>query len=124
MWRLLPFSSDDEDALDVEDAFGEHDVEYWIRSGNRLVPATPEQATALREWEALRRLERWRRAEAERIRASERQLRRAARLAAWIVALRWLAGAIRRPIAHAQVDGGAASSGGLPDTSQQRATGT
>lgn len=56
-----PFSSDAGDELNVEDAFGEHDIEYWVPKDGRLVPATPEEVAELREREALRRLNRWRR---------------------------------------------------------------
>lgn len=56
-----PSAFDDGDELDVEDAFGEHDIEYWVRSGGRLVPATPEQVAELRESAARRRLDRWQR---------------------------------------------------------------
>lgn len=37
--------------LDVEDAFGEHDIEYWVPRGNRLVPATEEDIAHIQEWE-------------------------------------------------------------------------
>jgi hypothetical protein len=37
---------------------GEHDIEYWIWSGSRLVPAPPEVAERLREQEARERAER------------------------------------------------------------------
>lgn len=46
--------------IDVEDAFGQHDVIYWVREGNRLVPATPTQIAAIQEHEALLRLAVWR----------------------------------------------------------------
>lgn len=50
-------STDDvEGELDVEDAFGEHDISYWVREGNRLVPATPAQIAAIEEHEKLLRL--------------------------------------------------------------------
>jgi hypothetical protein len=50
----------EDDEPDVEDAFGEHDIEYWVWSGKKLVPASPEQAALLREHEALLRLAQWR----------------------------------------------------------------
>jgi hypothetical protein len=53
MSTLPPPPSGDKRELDVEDAFGEHDIEYWVWSGNRLVPATPEQTALIREREAL-----------------------------------------------------------------------
>jgi hypothetical protein len=31
---------------------GEHDIEYWIWTGNRLVPASPEAAERIRQQEA------------------------------------------------------------------------
>lgn len=49
-----------EDETDVEGAFGEHDIVYWVREGNRLVPATPAQIAAIQEQEALPRLAMWR----------------------------------------------------------------
>jgi len=60
-----------EDAeLDVEDAFGEHDIEYWVRRGNRLVPATAEDVAHIQEYQreliAGARLERWQREETRR----------------------------------------------------------
>jgi hypothetical protein len=32
---------------------GDHNIEYWIWTGSRLVPASPEQAERLRRQEAL-----------------------------------------------------------------------
>lgn len=49
-----------EGEVDVEEAFGEHDIAYWVRDGNRLVPATPAQIAAIQEHEALLRLALWR----------------------------------------------------------------
>lgn len=46
--------------VDVEDAFGEHDIIYWIREGNRLVPANPTQIAAIQEHETRLRLAVWR----------------------------------------------------------------
>lgn len=45
---------DGEDAVDVEDAFGAHDIEYWVRRGDRLVPATEEDIARIRAWESQR----------------------------------------------------------------------
>ncbi|MGH2517660.1 MAG: hypothetical protein ACRDHP_18580 [Ktedonobacterales bacterium] len=59
MNTLPPPPSGNEWELDVEDAFGAHDTEYWVWSGNRLVPATPDQVTIIREREALLRLSAW-----------------------------------------------------------------
>jgi hypothetical protein len=59
MSTLPPPPSGDKWELDVEDAFGEHDIEYWVWSGNRLVPATPEQTALIREREALSCLRAW-----------------------------------------------------------------
>lgn len=43
----------DDGELDVEDAFGDgdHDIEYWVRHGNRLVPATDDEVAQIHEWE-------------------------------------------------------------------------
>lgn len=41
----------DADELDVEDAFGAHDIEYWVRKGYRLVPATKEEIAHIQECE-------------------------------------------------------------------------
>lgn len=46
--------------VDVEDAFGEHDIIYWVPEGNRLVPANPTQIAAIQEHEAHLRLAVWR----------------------------------------------------------------
>ncbi len=46
--------------VDVEDAFGEHDIIYWVREGNHLVPANPTQIAAIHEYEARLRLAVWR----------------------------------------------------------------
>ncbi len=54
-------------ALDVEEAFGEHDIEYWVPKRNRLVPATDEEIAQIQEWErervAMRHLARLKEAE-------------------------------------------------------------
>jgi hypothetical protein len=57
---------------DVGDAFGEHNIEYWIYDGTRLVPASPAQAEQLRDLDARRRLELW-----------QAQERRRERMRAW-----------------------------------------
>ena len=53
----------DDAKLDVEDAFGDHDIEYWVRRGNKLVPATEDEVAQIHEWEressALARLPLW-----------------------------------------------------------------
>lgn len=36
---------------DVVDAFGEHDIEYWVWNGIRLVPATAAQIACIQEAE-------------------------------------------------------------------------
>lgn len=59
MNNLPPPPSGNEGELDVEDAFGDHDIEYWVWSGNRLVPASPDQIALIREREALLRLQVW-----------------------------------------------------------------
>jgi hypothetical protein len=79
------------DDLDVEECFGEHDVEYWVRKGNRLVPATEAEVERIRAWErdrmTLARLER--RKEEERRRRSVIYRLRA-------VVRRWIPNASRR----------------------------
>jgi hypothetical protein len=54
--------------LDVEDAFGDHNIEYWVRRGNKLVPATDAEIAQIHEWEreasARARLALWKRSEA------------------------------------------------------------
>lgn len=61
--------------LDVEDAFADHNIEYWIWHNNRLVPASPDRAARLREIDALHRLDSWKLLEQE----TQRRARRAAR---------------------------------------------
>lgn|SRR5690242_11769572 len=58
-------SGDTEDEADImaaadeaDDAFrADLNVEYWVRCGNRYVPATAAQAAEIRAWEARRREE-------------------------------------------------------------------
>jgi hypothetical protein len=57
MQRIPPVWGDNQEP-DVEDAFGDHDIDYWVWRGNKLVPATDEQVALLREREALARLAR------------------------------------------------------------------
>jgi hypothetical protein len=78
---LPPFWGDD-DEPDVEDAFGAQDIEYWVWRGHTLVPATPEQAAALREREALARLARWQQVQA---RERSRGERHGPAAIAWVV---------------------------------------
>jgi len=58
------------DVVDLEDAFGEHRIEYWVRKGNALVPATEHEIAAIRSWErehaAALRLERLKQVEYRR----------------------------------------------------------
>jgi hypothetical protein len=56
-WDRYVCDSGTGEDLDVEDAFGEHNIEYWVRKGNRLVPATPEESAQIQEWERERRAE-------------------------------------------------------------------
>lgn len=60
-----PWGAELDAELDVEDAFGAHDIEYWVRRENRLVPATAEDIERIRAWEsqrvALLLVERWER---------------------------------------------------------------
>lgn len=74
--------------LDVEDAFSEHDIEYWVPRDGRLVPATPEQVMIIREHEALLRLPYWQqRDEAHRQKSpAARRIRAAKNAAAGILA--------------------------------------
>jgi CheY-like chemotaxis protein len=55
----------DDSELDVEDMFGDHDIEYWVRKGHKLVPATNDEIAQIHEWEresvALARLALWQR---------------------------------------------------------------
>lgn len=75
-WRILASADDDHDTgdYDVGGAFGEHDIEYWVYDGKRLVPASPDEAERLRELEAWPRLTRWQ--EQQRSRARLLALRR------------------------------------------------
>lgn len=84
MNTLPPPPSSDEWELDVEDAFGEHDIEYWVWSGNRLVPAMPEQIAIIHEREALSRLRAWTASENQRTRERVRR----ARFGRWAARLR------------------------------------
>lgn len=77
------------DDLDVADAFGEHDIEYWVRHGNRLVPASADEIAHIQEFErelaAYLRLESWQRDERRAQRWPIRFLRRTlARREAWV----------------------------------------
>ena len=58
----------DDAELDVEDVFGDYNIEYWVRKGNKLVPASEDEVAQIHEWEreasARARLARWKRAEA------------------------------------------------------------
>ena len=72
MNTLPPPPSGDEGELDVEDAFGEHDIAYWVWSGTRLVPATPDQIATIREREARERLRVWSDANTHRERSRSR----------------------------------------------------
>ncbi|HEX8032929.1 MAG TPA: hypothetical protein VF510_03740, partial [Ktedonobacterales bacterium] len=54
------YTAQTEGEVDVEDAFSEHDIAYWVRDGDRLVPATPTQIAAIQEHETQLRLAAWR----------------------------------------------------------------
>src|SRR5690349_7787323 len=74
-WKDLPDDLHDADESDeMDDAArqqgsfpdpwdGDHDIEYWVWSGDQLVPATPSQQAEIQETEriasARRRLARW-----------------------------------------------------------------
>jgi hypothetical protein len=72
---LPPPPSGREWELDVEDAFSEHDIEYWVWRGNRLVPATTAQIVIIHEIEAARRLQAWAAREAQLAQARRRRER-------------------------------------------------
>lgn len=70
-------ANDDMGAYDVGDAFGEHDIEYWIYNGTRLVPASPDETERLREYDAWPRLALWQARERHQMRwAPWREYRR------------------------------------------------
>lgn len=71
--RKLEREGSEEDAYDVGDAFGEHNIEYWIYDGKRLVPASPDEQERLREWEQRSRLEQWKAGERRGGRAQTRR---------------------------------------------------
>jgi hypothetical protein len=78
------------DDLEVEECFGEHDVEYWVRRGNRLVPATADEVARIHAWER----ERMTLVRLERLKDEERRQRTILfRLRA--VVRRWMARADR-----------------------------
>ena len=43
MRELPPMPDCDPSDFEVDEAFGDHNIEYWVWSGKRLVPATAEQ---------------------------------------------------------------------------------
>ncbi len=100
----LSFFSDGDieldDEFDVEDAFGEHGIEYWVCASNRFVPATAEQIAAIREYEALDRLGRWKRLEARRNQGTARAKRHVRRLARRVARFSWLAALVRHMFAR------------------------
>lgn len=67
------FPDCDPNELSLDDAFGTHDIEYWVWSGTQLVPASPEQVALLREYEAMWRLEYWQRSEQRMSARAERE---------------------------------------------------
>lgn len=58
---------------DIEDAFAEHDIEYWVWDGNRLIPAPPSKLALIRKSEALRRLDRWKASEEHKAQGTQRK---------------------------------------------------
>lgn len=98
MAYFLPPAPDGAEEPDVEDAFGEHDIEYWVWSGSRLVPATTEQVAAIREHEALCRLPSWASRQQERDHTAPGGMR-FAWAHAWLrtVVTRFLPGRASRP---------------------------
>lgn len=79
-----------DDDLDVEDCFGAHDVEYWVRRGNRLVPATANEVARIHAWER----ERTTLARLERLKNGERR-RRTVMFRLRAVVRRWMPRAYR-----------------------------
>jgi hypothetical protein len=49
--KLPPPPDCDPSELELDDAFGEHSIEYWVWSGKRLVPATAEHIATIHEME-------------------------------------------------------------------------
>lgn len=98
------------EAYDVGEAFGEHNIEYWVYDGRRLIPASPDEQERLREWAQRSRLEMWKAEERRRERAQAwRQ--------PWITATQRLAAFA--PWLHAgQRKGMATPAGELPPTSK------
>jgi hypothetical protein len=47
MQKLPPMPKCDPSELELNDAYGDHNIEYWVWSGKRLVPATPEQVVVI-----------------------------------------------------------------------------
>lgn len=90
------------------DPYGEHEIEYWVPDGDRLIPATLEDIMRIHEFErartARRRLETWKRQDQ---RPAPRQPLR------WLrpLAARWPArGSAARRQAPAEADAHAARS--------------
>ncbi|HST87036.1 MAG TPA: hypothetical protein VLJ14_01560 [Ktedonobacterales bacterium] len=82
------------DVVDLDDAFGEHHIEYWVRKQNALVPATEREIAAIRAWErehtAALRLERLKQVEHRRRRLQPlwAAWQMVARFIAWATAAR------------------------------------
>ena len=82
------------DVVDLDDAFGEHHIEYWVRKQNALVPATERGIAAIRAWErehtAALRLERLKQVEHRRRRLQPlwAAWQMVARFIAWATAAR------------------------------------
>ena len=51
MHALPPIPDCDPSEWELDEAFGEHNIEYWVWSGKRLVPATAEQLVTIHEIE-------------------------------------------------------------------------
>ena len=45
--------------VEIDPFTDEHDIEYWLWDGARLIPASPEESERFREREALLRLSYW-----------------------------------------------------------------
>ena len=72
MEELPKFERDGEGARDVGITLGEHDIQYLIYDGRRVIRASPDPADRRREMEALVRLELWKAQERRRERRRER----------------------------------------------------
>jgi hypothetical protein len=105
-----------EGAIDVEEAFGEHEIEYWVWHDNRLIPAPPDKLARIQELEALQRLDEWRAAQERERRSAQRRAGLAGVRRVWGRVRATVAGALGRdaapPGARITVPGGEARGAG------------